>query len=76
MADIFRRVENINLNTVISYVQDGQVHHFLDDYEEKGKIINARIDDEMIAKKEKKFMLEMGNGEFKEVDNTTMKIEE
>jgi len=74
--NIFRSVENINLNTVISYVQDGKVHHFLDDYKEKGKIIDSKIDEEMIAKKEKKFLLEMGNGEYKEVDNTTMKIEE
>ena len=74
--NIFRSVENINLNTVISYVQDGKVHHFLDDYKEKGKIIDSRINDEMIAKKEKKFMLEMADGEVKEVDNTTMKITE
>ncbi len=74
--NIFRSVENINLNTVISYVQDGKVHHFLDDYKEKGKVIDSRIDEEMIAKKEKKFLLEMSNGEYKEVDNSTMKIEE
>jgi tRNA(Ile)-lysidine synthase TilS/MesJ len=74
--NIFRSVENINLNTVISYVQDGKVHHFLDDYKEKGKLIDAKIDDEIIANKEKKFMLEMANGEYKKVDNTTMKIEE
>lgn len=73
---IFRSVENINLNTVISYVLDGKVHHFLDDYKEKGAIIDSNIDDEIIAKKEKKFLLEMGEGEFKEVDNTTMKIED
>ena len=74
--NIFRSVENINLNTVISYVQDGKVHHFLDDYKEKGKIIDSKIDEEMIAKKEKKFMLEMADGEFKAVDNTTMKFEQ
>ena len=34
--NIYKSVQNINLNTVISYVQDGQVHHFLDDYDEKG----------------------------------------
>lgn len=30
--NIFRSVENINLNTVIAYKQDGITHHFLDDY--------------------------------------------
>ena len=74
--NIFRSVENVNLNTVISYVQDGKTHHFLDDYKEKGELINSQIDEEMIAKKEKKFRLEMANGEYKEVDNTSMKIEE
>ena len=52
------------------------MHHFLDDYEEKGKIIDSKIDEEMIANKEKKFLLEMRNGEYKEVDNTTMEIKE
>ncbi|MCM1500717.1 MAG: rhodanese-like domain-containing protein [Clostridium sp.] len=30
--NIFRSVENINLNTVIAYKQDGVTHHFLEDY--------------------------------------------
>ncbi|MGN0155359.1 MAG: ATP-binding protein [Lachnospiraceae bacterium] len=30
--NIFRSVENVNLNTVIAYKQDGVKHHFLDDY--------------------------------------------
>jgi tRNA(Ile)-lysidine synthase TilS/MesJ/rhodanese-related sulfurtransferase len=33
--NIFRSVENVNLNTIIAYKQDGQVHHFLDTYDEK-----------------------------------------
>lgn len=30
--NIFRSVENVNLNTVIAYKQNGVKHHFLDDY--------------------------------------------
>ena len=32
-SNIFKSVENVNLNTIISYKQDGIKHHFLDDYE-------------------------------------------
>ena len=32
--NIFRSVENVNLNTVISYKKDGVTHHFLDDYDD------------------------------------------
>ena len=31
--NIFRSVENVNLNTIIAYKQDGVKHHFLDTYE-------------------------------------------
>lgn len=31
-GNIFKSVENINLNTVIAYKEDGVRHHFLDDY--------------------------------------------
>lgn len=31
--NIFRSVENVNLNTVIAYKKDGVKHHFLDDYD-------------------------------------------
>ncbi|MDD3218482.1 MAG: ATP-binding protein [Lachnospiraceae bacterium] len=30
--NIFRSVENVNLNTVIAYKKDGEKHHFLDEY--------------------------------------------
>lgn len=30
--NIFKSVENVNLNTVIAYKKDGERHHFLDDY--------------------------------------------
>lgn len=30
--NIFRSVENVNLNTVIGYKKDGERHHFLDEY--------------------------------------------
>ena len=35
--NIFRSVENVNLNTIISYKKDGKVHHFLDDYDKKDR---------------------------------------
>jgi tRNA(Ile)-lysidine synthase TilS/MesJ/rhodanese-related sulfurtransferase len=35
--NIFRSVENVNLNTVIAYKQDGIRHHFLDTYEANGE---------------------------------------
>ncbi len=34
--NIFRSVENVNLNTVIAYKQDGVKHHFLDSYRKGG----------------------------------------
>lgn len=32
-SNIFRSVENVNLNTVIAYKEDGVKHHFLENYE-------------------------------------------
>ena len=32
-GNIFKSVENVNLNTVIAYKQDGVRHHFLEDYD-------------------------------------------
>ena len=34
-ANIFRSMENVNLDTVISYKQGNQTHNFLDDYEKR-----------------------------------------
>ena len=34
--NIFRSVQNVNLDTIISYRQKGEVHHFLDNYKLKG----------------------------------------
>ena len=31
-ANIFKSVENVNLDTVIEYKKDGVRHHFLDEY--------------------------------------------
>ena len=31
-SNIFRSVENVNLDTVIGYKQGGVRHHFLDEY--------------------------------------------
>ena len=33
--NIYNSTKNVNLNTLISYVKDGEVHHFMDDYDEK-----------------------------------------
>ena len=32
-SNIFKSVENVNLDTVISYKKSGEKHHFLDDYD-------------------------------------------
>ena len=31
-SNIFKSVENVNLDTVIAYKKDGVRHHFLDEY--------------------------------------------
>lgn len=36
--NIFRSVENVNLNTVIAYKDDNGKHFFLDDYDEKSNL--------------------------------------
>ena len=33
--NIMRSMENVNLDTVISYIKDGKTYHFLDDYDTK-----------------------------------------
>ena len=33
--NIYNSTKNVNLNTIISYVKDGEKHHFMDDYEKK-----------------------------------------
>ena len=33
--NIFRSVENVNLDTIISYRKGNETHHFLDDYDKK-----------------------------------------
>jgi tRNA(Ile)-lysidine synthase TilS/MesJ/rhodanese-related sulfurtransferase len=32
-GNIFKSVENVNLNTIIAYKENGTVHHFLDEYD-------------------------------------------
>ena len=32
-SNIFKSVENVNLNTIVAYKKDGVKHHFLDDYD-------------------------------------------
>lgn len=34
-GNIFKSVENVNLSTIIAYKQNGQVHHFLDTYNDR-----------------------------------------
>ena len=33
--NIYNSTKNVNLNTLISYVKDGEIHHFMDDYDKK-----------------------------------------
>ncbi len=37
-SNIFKSVENVNLNTVISYKKDGVRHEFLEGYEDRGNL--------------------------------------
>ncbi len=41
-ANIFRSVENVNLDTVIAYKQDGEKHCFLDRYKDAGRKGNQK----------------------------------
>ena len=36
-SNIFRSVENVNLNTIIAYKENGKIHHFLDRYDKEMK---------------------------------------
>ena len=33
--NIYNSTKNVNLNTIISYVKDGETHHFMDEYDKK-----------------------------------------
>ena len=33
--NIYNSTKNVNLNTLISYVKDEEIHHFMDDYDKK-----------------------------------------
>ena len=35
--NIYNSTKNVNLNTIISYVKNGETHHFMDDYENKAE---------------------------------------
>ena len=43
--NIFRSVENVNLQTVISYHRGDEYHHFLDDYDEGRSIRGTKAED-------------------------------
>lgn len=40
-SNIFRSVENINLDTIIAYKENGVKHNFLEKYKNKGKVYEA-----------------------------------
>ena len=33
--NMYNRTKNVNLTTLISYVKDEEIHHFMDDYDKK-----------------------------------------
>ncbi|MBQ9157697.1 MAG: ATPase [Eubacterium sp.] len=41
-GNIFKSVENVNLNTVVAYKKDGVRHHFLDEYDKAGDQMEKR----------------------------------
>ena len=51
-SNIFKSVENVNLDTVIGYKVGGVRHHFLDTYDEKGKSESAGKQDKTGEKAE------------------------
>lgn len=53
--NIFRSVENVNLNTVIGYKKDGVRHHFLDTYEDAGKRKRNKKPDTAAGDKQKRY---------------------
>lgn len=44
--NIFRSVENVNLDTIIAYKKDGQKHYFLESYPEKQKNRKQEVQEE------------------------------
>ena len=53
-SNIFKSVENVNLDTVIGYKAGGVRHHFLDTYDEKGKNADAGNQEKADEKTDKK----------------------
>ena len=45
-SNIFKSVENVNLDTIIAYKQNGVKHHFLDEYENKKNTKQESNEDE------------------------------
>lgn len=46
--NIFQAASNVNLDMVLGYKSEGVEHSFLDDYDEKGKLLDDKIKDEGI----------------------------
>jgi tRNA(Ile)-lysidine synthase TilS/MesJ len=44
-GNIFKSVENVNLNTVVAWKKDGVRHHFLDDYDQKDPEVTTHKED-------------------------------
>lgn len=42
-ANIFKSVENVNLNTIVAYKQNGIKHHFLENYEQQKDVNNDNL---------------------------------
>ena len=42
--NIYNSTKNVNLNTIISYIKDGEVHSFMDNYDEDGLKKQENID--------------------------------
>ena len=53
-SNIFKSVENVNLDTVIGYKAGGVRHHFLDTYDEKGRSADAGNQEKADEKTDKK----------------------
>ncbi len=75
--NIFRSVENVSLNTIIAYKEDGVTHHFLDTYHDGdslfyGSGISQRFDGQDIIDKVHNDLRELADEKYKEFHSSLM----
>ena len=51
-SNIFKSVENVNLDTVVGYKQYGERHYFLENYDKMGELKKEELEKKEAAEKE------------------------